>query len=538
MKTIPLKLRAVAAVSALFDGTRIGNAIDTLFDRYEGAQPNTPNRSWIPNFVRDPRYDITSFTRWELTRKVRYFEANNWLVQRLADLFEQYVAGPNGLQVMPDSSDADWNKKALASWQTWCQYPDISSRQPFSTLQGLIARSWFIDGDIFILKTFGRERPGKQAFPRIQLVESHRVSSPGQQYAWASDMADNFDGVKIDQSTGRPVGYYMRSDFDGKDWSLKDANDVIHVFEPSRPGQLRGITFFHSVLNNLHDMDDLQSMEMQRAKQQTEIANVFETYSGELDTRNNRLNMIAGRGTANNNQPDKDWLARVAQYKTILGSRTISIKPGEKLTQMNSVQPSAATQWYWDYLTGTVCLGVGISKGLALPTSMQGTVVRQDLSACAGFFRSRCNTLAYAVGEIYKHYMQWARYNDPTLYDAPSDWYKNSITPPQAVDVDNGRNTVATLSNLAAGTTNLTQIYGAQGLDFRTQVRTRVRELIEIKKVCLEESAAAGVKVTSEDFSTTSADTLLKLAQAAQAEALADQAGEPEPKPDEEPIDA
>lgn len=522
---IPLGVRAVAALSVVFAGTRIGNGIDTFFDRYEGAQPSSPRRSGVPNFVRDARFDINSFTRWELTRKVRYFEANNWLVQRLADLFEQYTVGPTGLQVVPNSSDSEWNKAALESWQTWCQFPDLSSRQPFSVLQGLIARSWFIDGDVFVLKTYGKDRPGKQAYPRIQLVESHRVSSPGQQYSWDDNDATTIDGVKVDPITGRPIGYYMRSSFDGDEYSLKDADNVIQVFEPCRAGQLRGITFFHSVLNNLHDMDDLQVMEMDRAKQACAIGNIYETWNGEMNMQNMRVNALRGIATGVTTPTDQSMAQRIQQFQTIFGSRSMAIKPGEKISQMGTVQPSAATQWYWDYLTGTVCLGVGISKGLALPTSMQGTVVRQDLSACAGFFRSRSAVMASAVSEIYKHWANWARYNDPKLFDAPADWYATSITPPSAVDVDPGRNAVGVIASIAAGTSNFTLEYGSRGMSATEQFRIRAREVIAMKQIAAEESAASGgFTVSAEEMSSNLADVALKLAEANQADALADQA--------------
>lgn len=504
--------------------------------RYEGAQPSSPRRSWVPNYVRDARFDITSFTRWELTRKIRYFEANSWLVQRLADLFEQYVVGCNGMGVMPASSDVEWNTRALPAWQEWCQMPDLCSRQNLGTLQGLIARSWFVDGEIFILKTYGRDRPGRQAFPRIQLIESHRCSAPGNGFSDATK--DNLvDGVQVDPTTGRPQGYWIRDGFSDSSWTYKDADSVIHVFEPSRPGQYRGITFFHAVLCDLHDLDDLQIMEMDRAKQASEIANIFETYSGELDPRTLRQGRLLNTGAtgANAANPDEDLEKRIAQYRTILGSRTIAVKPGESIKQMQTIQPSAATQWYWNHLTGRVCYGVGIYQGLVTPTSIQGTVERGALNACAQFFRSRSQVIAGASARIYQHFMQWARYNDPRCYDAPADWANVTTVSPAAVNVDPGRNMLGTIAGLAAGTTTLHDEYGSMGKDAGAKILQRAREIGLTKQIAAQVSKEMGVPIDAAEINGNLAQIAATLAQANQANALADAQEDADPDAPTEP---
>ncbi len=522
---ISISTRATNALLAAFSGTRLGAALDAFLNRYESAIPSSPRRSYVPSFVRDARFDANSFTRWELSRKARYFEANNWLFQRLCDLFEQYTVGPNGLQVIPQSSDSEWNKVALESWQTWCQFPDVASRQSFATLQGLIARSWFVDGDCFIVKTYGKDRPGKQAFPRVQLIESHRCSSPGQAFDNIGLQENIVDGVQVDAAAnGRPTGYWIRDGFTADKWIFKSTDDVIHVFEPSRIGMYRGITFFHAVLAALQDLNDLQIMEMERAKEASSISNVLESWSGELDATKLRSQRFFNRNPdgAPPLTTDESLDARINQYALKLGSRMIAIRPGEKITQFNSNQPSAATQWYWDYLVGQVCLGVGISKQLAMPSSMQGTVARGDLAASASFFRSRSSVVGSATERIYNFYMQWARYNDPKLYDAPSDWYRCMIVPPASVDVDQGRSSVAKLAGLQAGTLTFGDIYGEQGQQPEYKFYQKAREVASMKRIADEVTKETGYPVSAEEIGGQLADTLLKVAQAEQADAQAD----------------
>ena len=92
--------RAVSAVISAASGFAA-----ELFNRYEAAMPSSPARSYIPALVRDSRYDANSWSRWEMLRKIRYFERNVWLVQALGNEHFKWSMGPNGLPVVPASSD-------------------------------------------------------------------------------------------------------------------------------------------------------------------------------------------------------------------------------------------------------------------------------------------------------------------------------------------------------------------------------------------------------------------------------------------------
>src|SRR5688572_3483546 len=59
-------------------------------NRYEAGQLWSSRRSYLPGWTRDARFDADSATCTEIRRKARYFERNNAIVNRLADLFEQY----------------------------------------------------------------------------------------------------------------------------------------------------------------------------------------------------------------------------------------------------------------------------------------------------------------------------------------------------------------------------------------------------------------------------------------------------------------
>jgi lambda family phage portal protein len=458
-----------------------------ITNRYEAGQRGGTSRSFLPAWVQDARFDADSATRTEILRKSRYFERNNGIVNRLADLFEQYVVGANGLQIIPSSANDVWNEKAQLSWTEWQEFCDLTSLQSFAGIQSLVARSWFIDGEIFILLTRGDQiGPAGERLaanrPRIQLIEAHRVETPSAM--WDQEGKTIIDGIQIDKN-GRPTAYWVRDNFDGNTYTPIPANRMIHVFEACRPGQYRGLPFLYPVMNDLHDLDDLQLFEMKAAKEAAEITNVVENGSGEISSaaslRRERVNQ-----TTQNASGVETTESRTKWIRDVLGGRSIALKLGESFKQFVSERPSVATKEYWDYITSKVCAGTGISKMLVFPWSLQGTIARGDYDIANAFFRSRSAVLASAFTRVYLFYMEWAKSNDSRIFDPPGDWKSVTVRPPRGCNVDIGRNSQAMLAELEAGATTYDAIYGALGLDYRRELRKKAKEAAYIRALATE----------------------------------------------------
>lgn len=428
--------------------------------RYEGATYST-RRSYIPASVQSARFDANSSTRIELLRKARYFERNSPIVNRLADLFEAYTVG-TGLQVNPASADADWNARAKSWWEGWCQYPDLTSRQSFGTLQGLIARTWFIDGESFVLFTRGQSNR-----PRLQLLEGHLVATPPELAAQEGKTV--IDGVAVD-GNGRPVSYYVAEDR-GSDqkrtYTPRPADFVHHLFEPSRPGQMRGLSFLHPVINTLHDLDDMQILETDAAREHASVAKIIKTASGEYSDED------AVRGTQTTGV---DGRTKADYYRDVIDASVKVLQTGDEYNLISSNRPSVVTQDFWRYLTEAVCAGVGIPYVMVYPDSMQGTVYRGALDMANSFFRARSMVIADAVRRIWAYVIGAARYTERELVDAPPDWANITIQSPRATNVDVGRNSAARLAELQAGATTYRQHYGELGLDWEDQFAQVARE--------------------------------------------------------------
>lgn len=458
---------------------------------HEAARRWSGSRSTIDTpMPQDARWDITAMDRLEIVRKSRYFEANNAVVNRLSDLFEQFTVGPNGLRLTPASVDQEWNQRARVVWDEWTPFADLTSRQHFGTLQSLIARAWFTDGECFLLKSYGESVVGGRVIrrPRLQLIEAHRICNP----PWTAEGPAIIDGVEID-FRGRPVAYWLKEPDLATDLGTMfgasypnpasterfrrlEADTVVHIFEPSRPGQYRGIPFLAPVLNDLHDLDDLQALEMLAAKEEASVTWALETESGEVPPQflSSRERYAQRTQTPTGTETTED---RTKYLTNVLGGgRKIALRLGEKLNRMTGERPSLASREYWDYLTSKVCAGVGISKLLVFPWSMQGTVTRADLDVANAFFRARSAVLGNAFTEIWRWVMDWHTRFDVRVADAPDDWRNLTVRAPRSVNVDVGRNASALVSEYLAGWRTLEGICGELGEDYRDVLRQRAIE--------------------------------------------------------------
>src|SRR5574343_2104466 len=441
--------------------TFIQRAKDAVRAWYEGARYRV-GYPWIPTTYQDARLDLPSATRQTLQAKARYFERNSPLINRLADIFETYTVGV-GLTVHPQSSDREWNKRARVWWSTWERFADISTRQTFGTLQGLIARAWFFDGECFILLTESQQ----SRKPRLQFIESHRVKT--HEKLLSEEVKTVVDGVQIDPKTGRPIGYHI----DGIETPVP-ADIIIHVFEPSRSGQYRGIPFLTPAINLLSDLIEIEKLEIKAARAAAVVANILTKASGEESAET----LLETGGAISQNKTTTE----VTAYREALGGETIVLKPDEKLEQFKSDRPSVVTMDYLRQLRADVCSACGIPSVLAFPEQMQGTQYRGALDMAATFFKCRSAVMQEVVRRIWEYVIGKSLKFERDLNLAPDDWFKVTIPSPRAVNVDVGRNSAAMLAELQAGVTTYSQIYGPLGIHWEDAFQ----ELAEQRRVAAE----------------------------------------------------
>lgn len=413
--------------------------------------------------------DYGSATREILQSKSRYFYNNSPLLSRLCDLFEIYTVGC-GLTVYPDSSDEAYNKASRVVFHEWQRSPDISSWQTFGMMQGLVANNYFVDGEAFALKV---QLEGK---PKLQLIEAHRVATPPERKN--DEGITVVDGIERDFSTGRPTGYWIYTIGRNNEriWRLEPADKVIHIFEPSRPNQYRGVPFAASALNTLQDVETLERLEMKAARSNSLTANVLTTGSGEVDPDD--VIRTGGAVTTGTN-------GSVSAVEERVGGETIVLKPGEDFKAWNANRPSVVTMEYWKQLHERICMGVGIPYVMAIPERTQGTVYRGALDGATAFFNARSEVMQEFVREVFLWVIDSLRTRVESISNPPPDgsWNRVKIYAPRAPNVDVGRNSSAMLAELAAGATTYSDVYGPLGQHWEEQFEEIAKQRKKAKEL-------------------------------------------------------
>lgn len=463
--------RSIANANREADGLR------KILAEYEAGKRWQKDRSYLHGYVQDPRFDATECVRTELVRKSRWFEKNDPLANRLAEVFTEFTVGAYGPPISPATADEDWNQRASDWLEEWNPVADLTSRFGYGGVMTTAAWRRFFDGEFFILKTKGDSNR-----PRIQGISAHRVATPPDKYEQEGKTI--VDGVQID-GRGRPIGYHIQEGFEEDKFTLRSANEVVHIFEPESPGQYRGLPMLTPVMNLLHDWNDLLMFEMKAAKDSASITNIWKTKNGEKTP--DQLRRERATGQTQNSSGTEITEARTQFFQRIMGGRNVAIGTDEDITQLASQRPSVTSQWFMDYLASLICSGIGFSKLLVFPWSIQGTVARGEYDLSTNFFRARFASFQSAAYQIYLFALGTARFQDVRVADAPADWATRvNIRPPASPNVDIGRNMAATISALESGLTTLEEQYGMRGMDWRQPIRQRAREEKFIDSIAAE----------------------------------------------------
>jgi capsid protein len=253
--------------------------------------------------------------------------------------------------------------------------------------------------------------------------------------------------------------------------------NMIHIFEPERPGMTRGLPMCTPVERTLHDLDDLQDLEMQKSKENATTAKVVKTKTGEAPSSADmyRNKFLTQSQDANGNAVTKPM---PQFYEITQGGEVVYMQPGEDMQEFRSETPSAATQEHWATLIGQACIGIGIPRVLVVPYTIQGTVLRADIETAAAYCRARSAIVAFAMSRLYKWAIGWAVDYDTAFKGVvkPSDWASVVVRPPRGVNVDVGRQSAALINEMNAGIRTLADICNELGLDWREVIKQRAKE--------------------------------------------------------------
>lgn len=293
-----------------------------------------------------------------LRARGRELARNNPIGRHFLNMLSANVIGQAGIRyqsLVRDSNgeiDRETNKRIEAGWTEWCKKGNctVDGKLSFRALQDLALRTEAMDGETFVRKVRGFDNKWGFALQTIDADQvDHLFSRPP-----GNKQAEIRLGIEVD-SWGKPIAYWVNpghpSDFGGSLLRDRiDASQIVHLFDPYRVNQTRGLTWFHAVMMSLKMLDGYMESEIVAARVSAAKMAVLECTD-----------------PAAYDQPDPDRPYRLEANPGVIES----IPPGYTLKPFTPDHPSNAFENFVKTNLRWVASGLGASYN-ALANDLQG----------------------------------------------------------------------------------------------------------------------------------------------------------------------
>lgn len=251
---------------------------------YEGASITRRLRTWGLS-TSGPNNALNNSLS-HLRYRSRDLDRNNANASSGIDSFVSTLIG-RGLTPRWNTGNPDLDARILNLWQLSATEADASvCGLDFYGLQTLAATTLAMSGEVLGLFKYSSLSSDLLVPLQIQLLE------PDHLYDAYDQPLDNGNtlrlGIEI-TPTGNRAAYHIYPEHPGDNYLHKLANltvrissyDMLHVYIPRRPGQLRGTPFLSQVITTLHSLDEYDDAELTRKKIAAMYAGFITTPPGE-----------------------------------------------------------------------------------------------------------------------------------------------------------------------------------------------------------------------------------------------------------------
>lgn len=252
---------------------------EKILNRYDAAGMGRRMAAWNPAST-GPNRAMEGLQR--IRNRSRDASRNDWAGESTV---QKWATALIGIAITPrfkNVIDKDRKKAITQLWGDFVAQADADCVLDVYGMQTLAVRSWFESGEVFVRRRARFLDAGYPVPMQIQLLEA--------------DMCPLLD---TDSYQGLPVGNIIRSGIELNNrgtrvayWFFKQhpgerfngfstidpaslvrvaASDICHVFEPKRPGQLRGVSILAPILAKLRNIGDYEDAVLERQK----VANLF-----------------------------------------------------------------------------------------------------------------------------------------------------------------------------------------------------------------------------------------------------------------------
>jgi lambda family phage portal protein len=446
-----------AAMTRMADQARLRN-----FGRFDSALDST--KRGISRNISGAEDTAGTAERYKLIRAARDLADNFPPVRSLLLKFATYVAGRISYQAR--TGDKELDDQIERYWIKWCKECDFLRRHNFTTFVQLAVTAILRDGDCgFIIV-----RDGEML--KLQAVEADRIGSP---YNRLIDSDSYIGGIMLDEF-GRPEKYQIFVRTINNQYIEPtdiDANEFIHLFDPTRLDEYRGRSAFATALNAARDLQETIKAEVQAIK--------FASYqTGIITTENGSADAADYFATSNRND-----LGQTEKLSNIDPGAIQYLSPGEKMEMFRSDRPGGAFREFVQLVQSHIAMTVGLPYGFAFDADKSGPMARMEAAMAE-------RTFARWRGMLESQFLD--RIKNIVLLDAaargliPDNEYllDGRWCWPAKVSIDYGREASADISLWKAGLKTASQIYDEHGEDYEEALRQRAKEAAMVKELGIE----------------------------------------------------
>lgn len=354
--TVPKTRQTKTAAAAV---TTLG----TPRNSYDAAGMGRRMRAWNPG-VSGPNKVLTGLQK--IRDRSRDSVRNDWTG---SSSVQHWTTNLIGIGILPRIKRIEGDRKTELNdlWDDWSKRADADGVLNFYGLQTLATRSWLESGEVFV-----RFRPRRYDFGmdvplQIQLLEADMVPMMDSD-SWPGLPSGNKirSGIELDRSNQR-VAYWVYKEHPGDEPTAISPDKLVriaksqmlHIFEPKRPSQLRGVPDLSPVLARLRNVLDFDDAVLERQK----IGNLFAAFIKQpLNTGfNDGSDPLTGLPIEDESDPMVGLEPGIVH----------KLLPGE---EMQFANPPEAGTTYEDYVRSQ---NTGVAAGANLPYQLMSGDIRE-----------------------------------------------------------------------------------------------------------------------------------------------------------------
>ncbi|WP_422137684.1 phage portal protein [Endozoicomonas sp. ALC020] len=317
---------------------------------YTSAGQGRRSQSWIAPST-GPNNSLTVNLGTLINRSRAAIRNDPWAASGLEKLVANIVG--TGIKPKSEARDDGFRKELQALFLDWTDESDADGQLDFYGQQALAMRSVLEAGECFV--RFRPRKPGDGlSVPlQLQLLEAEFVP-----WDYNEELKKGHKiraGIEFN-AIGQRVAYWMHkqhpSDYttlDTADLRRVPADQVLHLYEPLRPGQLRGQPLLSQVLLRMYHLDKFDDATLLRQ----EIANLFTGFITKPAPETEKVDPLTGRPIVY----DLQGVPMVAMEPGTMQE----LSPGEEITF--NTPPGAASN-YPDFIRQQL---MAVSAGIGLP---------------------------------------------------------------------------------------------------------------------------------------------------------------------------